>query len=421
MALRLTSNLIMTRLLMPEAFGLMMMIITIHAGLAMFSDIGIRPAVIRSDRGEEPAYLRTAWTMQILQHTLLGGILLLISLGLFLAAEHVDFGTSVFGDPDFPGLLAFSTVALMAQGLRSTNQFLAVRKLALKKIVVIEILSQIVGIVCMVVIASIILSVWALVCGMVIGAVMHAVLSHILLPGPSMALTWATEHVSEIWGFGKWLIGSSTFGFFANSGDRLVLGILLDKETFGLYAIAFLWVSILFTSTQKIMGGPGIAALSEIRRERSQDLPHAFKRLRGILSIIGFATALGFILFGNALIDLLYPAEYAQAGDFVGLLAGLMLFLGYISVGPMLLNLGDSKRLAFATLISCVTMLGFVPLAFIYLGQTWAIAFVAINQFWAIPAMLTAISRHFYLDLRIEFLKIALILLVFMSYIAFLA
>jgi len=40
-ALRLASNLILTRLLFPEAFGLMALVSVITVGLALFSDIGL--------------------------------------------------------------------------------------------------------------------------------------------------------------------------------------------------------------------------------------------------------------------------------------------------------------------------------------------------------------------------------------------
>ncbi|MFN3500356.1 MAG: oligosaccharide flippase family protein, partial [Pannonibacter indicus] len=59
--LRLASNLALTRLLFPEAFGLMALIQTFMVGLQMFSDIGIRPSIIQNKRGEEADFLNTAW------------------------------------------------------------------------------------------------------------------------------------------------------------------------------------------------------------------------------------------------------------------------------------------------------------------------------------------------------------------------
>ena len=65
--LRLVSNLILTRLLFPEAFGLMALVQVFIAGLNMFSDAGIRTAIIRHTRGDDPDFLNTAWTIQIIR------------------------------------------------------------------------------------------------------------------------------------------------------------------------------------------------------------------------------------------------------------------------------------------------------------------------------------------------------------------
>ena len=50
---RLGGNLILTRLLFPEAFGLMAIVRLLSGGLAMFSDVGIPAAIIRHDRGDD--------------------------------------------------------------------------------------------------------------------------------------------------------------------------------------------------------------------------------------------------------------------------------------------------------------------------------------------------------------------------------
>jgi hypothetical protein len=52
-ALRLLSNLILTRLLFPEAFGLMAIVTAVMTGLQLFSDLGVGPSVIQNESGEE--------------------------------------------------------------------------------------------------------------------------------------------------------------------------------------------------------------------------------------------------------------------------------------------------------------------------------------------------------------------------------
>ena len=56
--LRLVSNLILTRLLFPEAFGIMALVSVALVGLSMFSDMGIGPAISRHPRGDDPQELQ---------------------------------------------------------------------------------------------------------------------------------------------------------------------------------------------------------------------------------------------------------------------------------------------------------------------------------------------------------------------------
>ena len=64
-AIRFGTNLLMTRLLVPEMFGVMSIATVVMVGLAMFSDVGLRQNVIQSKRGSESAFLNTAWIIQI--------------------------------------------------------------------------------------------------------------------------------------------------------------------------------------------------------------------------------------------------------------------------------------------------------------------------------------------------------------------
>src|SRR5258708_13138289 len=66
LAIRFGTNLLMTRVLAPEMFGVMAVASMIMVGLSMFSDIGLRQNVIQSSRGNDPSFLNTAWSMQII-------------------------------------------------------------------------------------------------------------------------------------------------------------------------------------------------------------------------------------------------------------------------------------------------------------------------------------------------------------------
>ena len=82
--LRLAGNLVLWRLLYAEAFGLMAIVNVFMQGLAMFSDVGIGPSIIQNERGDDPDYLDTAWTIQALR----GGALFVIAVIFAIPVAH---------------------------------------------------------------------------------------------------------------------------------------------------------------------------------------------------------------------------------------------------------------------------------------------------------------------------------------------
>ncbi len=63
-ALSLVSSVVLTRLLDREAYGLYRLANVFLEGLANFTATGSGPAIIRDQRGDDPAFLNTAWTLQ---------------------------------------------------------------------------------------------------------------------------------------------------------------------------------------------------------------------------------------------------------------------------------------------------------------------------------------------------------------------
>lgn len=57
---RLGGNLILTRILFSEVFGIMALVQITMTGLNMFSDLGFRAAIIKDKRWDDPIYLDTA-------------------------------------------------------------------------------------------------------------------------------------------------------------------------------------------------------------------------------------------------------------------------------------------------------------------------------------------------------------------------
>ncbi|GJL94258.1 MAG: hypothetical protein DHS20C05_06630 [Hyphococcus sp.] len=372
--LRLISNLILANLLMPEAFGLMAVAVSINIWAAMLTDIGIQTSVIRSANSRDPSFLRTAWTTQFVRNCLIWVLILLAAVGVYALVETgVAPADGVYAHPMLPWIMATIALQLPISGLTSMNQSLAARDLFMGRIIALEVATQLIAILTTITLAFIGLGVWALVFGSLTSTVVKTLASHMFFPGVSMRFHFNRKHFDEIFNFGKWLIIASLFGFLANRGDQVLFGWLMPTDRFSLYAIASIW----------IMGGMGVistinnrivyAAFSELIRERPKDLQRAYKKTRLVFDAAVTAFVVGIFFLAEPVFDLIYPDNYSGVGYFIKLMSPVFLLLPYRLISIAVLAGGDSKSFTLVTVVSGLLMLILVPLMFSLYGEKAAV------------------------------------------------
>lgn len=348
-ALRLLSNLVLTRLLFPEAFGLMALIQTFMIGLAMFSDLGIGPAIIQSDRGEDPDFLNTAWVMQILR-----------GICLWLVACGLAWPLAVFYDePQILALLPVVGLNALIVGFGTTKLAVTSRRIDLGRQTAIGLGSQLIGLVVMIGLALIWPSVWALVIGGLIGSVVSVWLNHLLLPGMTNRLRWDPTAARELMGFGKFIFLSTVAGFFVNQGDKLVLGRLVSLTDLGIYNIAFGLAAFPGAIGNMLAQRILFPLYREIRPSQGTHNLHKIRRARNLLtgSLIGVNGLLA--LTANLLVVILYDPRYASAGPMLVIFA-LAALPNALIVGNSQLLLAEGNSKDFSKLVIIMGVLNFV-------------------------------------------------------------
>ena len=191
--LRLASSLVLTRLLLPEMFGVMAIAMLVSVGLALFSDVGLKPSVIRSKRGEDRNFLNTVWTTQILRGLLLWACALLICSAIIFAQQSGLILSGVYANTQLPYVVGTVAFISVISGFESTKLLEASRHLSLGRVTTIDLCSQLVGLTITIVWALLDRSIWALVAGTLAGSLIRTVMSHFWLPGTKNALHWERE------------------------------------------------------------------------------------------------------------------------------------------------------------------------------------------------------------------------------------
>ena len=309
--LRIGGNLVLTRLLFPEAFGLMAIVQSVIVGLVMISDLGIVTSIIHNKRGGEADFVNTAWTMRVIQSVIIW--LLLCMLAPFLA--------SFYAQPMLNSLLPVVGFGSVLGGLASTKLALINRSLALKKLVLIEVGSQGIGLLVMILWAWVDHTIWSLVWGGLFGGFVKMVASHFLLEGAYNKFAWDRASVRDLFGFGQWLLVSSILTFFAGEGNKLLLGAFLGVKVLSFFTLASAMSSMFWQISQQLSSKVLFPGYAEVIRERPERLRAVAAKSRLFLIIPGWLVALFFVLWGDHFMGLLYDQRYAESGNMLRMLA----------------------------------------------------------------------------------------------------
>ena len=369
--IRFGSNLILTRLLLPELFGLIGLAYVFIIGINLFSDIGLGPSIIQNKRGNDPQFLNTAWTLQIIRSFLVWICLIIITKPV----------ASFYGDDRLLWLIPVIGINSLIGGFNSTATSSLNREMAVKKVVIFELGLQIVSTTVMIVWAWFDPSIWAIVAGGFTNTLVELVWSHFLIPGKSNRFAWDKEAAKEIFSYGKWIFLSTALFFLCSQADRLILGKIFTLTMLGIYGIAFslgdMPRQVIIAISSRVIF-PSISLLAKLPREELRAKILNNRKLILIPLAVGLAI---FVTFGDQLILILYRKEYAAASWMMPILAlGIWHTTLYSMMGSCLLAVGKSQYPAMGSLLTFVNLCISIPLAYHLKGNLGAVIAIALGD-----------------------------------------
>ena len=210
--IRLSSNLILTRLLFPEVFGLMALVQVVLAGIQMLSDIGIATSVVRDKRGDDPDYLNTAWTMQVIRGIIIWCLCWIISYPT----------ASLYEAQELALLIPVVGISALARGFYSPAVMTLKRHIKLQRLVLWELVGQVFSVIATLILVWYLRSIWAIAFGGIFGSIVTAILSYRLVPNLKPRFKLDPESMRNIYKFGKWIFISSFLSFFVNVREKCI-------------------------------------------------------------------------------------------------------------------------------------------------------------------------------------------------------
>ena len=332
--IRLASNLVLTRVLFPEDFGLAALVFAWVQGMVLCSDLGVMRSIIQHPKGASKEFLGTAFTLQIVR------AVAICLIGLLLAPVMASF----FEMSDLRLMLPVASLTVLINACSSPRAILLVRDMDLRKTEGINLTTALSGILFTLTLAIIWGNAWALIVGGLLRDIFRCLLSYLVCPPRGVWPSWSKEAVKEIMVFGRWIALSSFFVFMALQADRFIAAKFVSMEVFGHLAVALLFIGILRGVISQANGKILLPVFSRTEGSVPERLRPRLRRARflvlcGILPVL-FAMA----LLGPEIIGFLYEDRWTSVGFYlqcaaVGFLPSCLL----TGLGVALLSTGDSK------------------------------------------------------------------------------
>ncbi|MFT5525231.1 MAG: O-antigen/teichoic acid export membrane protein [Pirellulaceae bacterium] len=351
MAIRIASTLVLTRLLAPEAYGIMSAATAVMTTLEWLSDFGVQPALIRHEKGDKKRFLMTGWIISVGRAFILSGI------AMSCAWPLADF----YEQPILFGVLLVVSLKPILLAVKSPGYPLIKRRMNFKALCVDEVVLMVTQTIASISDAIFIPNVWALVIGITVGSVASIIVSYILCP-LRPAWLWDKEAVKAICTLSSQVFFNTLMmALWLNSGRLMGLKLMTAAEL-GVFAIAWR-LSLTCDGLIRRACEVQFSMLSNEDGDEKRLKAHQAvceRVTRWLYPLIGFS-----IVLAPLPIWIIYDSRYAGAGLVFAILVARLMMLSLNQLQFQYLLAVAKVRLStlayVAAVIAQLSLLPFVP------------------------------------------------------------
>jgi len=393
--IRLGSNLIVTRLLEPEMFGVMTVVYVVITGIGMFSDLGLWAFVVRHKNHDDPHLLNVVWTIALVRSWIIFLIILMSVLILVVGNKYrPDYFHGIYANPQLPILILIASTGGLITGFKSMASAIMHRKLEVGKLELIEIISQICGTSVMVIWVWLYPSIWALLSAGIISAIISTIFSYISFPYRHK-MVWDKTIVNEVFDFSKWIVFASALTYLFSQGDKLFFAAKIDANTLGVYSIAFMLVAMITAVTETLASKIVFPVFSSQVHGDRQLLKNKYYKVRLYLDFPIFLVAGLLMALGPFIVHTLYDARYNDAGWILQILVFSVIGNTLSLVAMECLSaLSITKVRMWVMMVRTIGLFVGLPLFFNLYGFYGAVWVVALNVWLSLPLIYWTLAKH---------------------------
>lgn len=316
---------IIGRILAPADFGLMGVALLTMSAIETFSQTGYREALIQRKK-EVSGYLDTAWTVLIIRG-------LLIFIILYFAAPYVAL---FFHTPQVKPIVQVLGLITFLQAFSNIGIIFFHKELEFNKVFIYHFLGTFTNFFVAVIAAIILRSVWALVLGLFAEKIVSIIISYFIHPYRPR-LNGDIEKAKELFGFGRWILGSSALVFIGEHIDDIFVGKVLSATALGFYQMGYRISNMLETEITQVISSVTFPGYAKIQ-DKQTSLQKAYFRIMRLTTAISIPITVGIVLLAPEFTEIFLGQKWMPMVPVMQLLAIAGLMKSIASTGSPLFN-----------------------------------------------------------------------------------
>lgn len=303
-------TLVLARLLTPDDFGLLGMVVVFTGFLALFQNLGLGPAIVQ-DRSLTENQLSGLFWVNLSFSALLAVI----------AAAAAPVVAWFYNQPAAVPIMATLALAFPLGALAAVPGALLTRDMRFRPLSIINIGAQAVGFALGVALALAGYGVWALVWQQLALAT-TAALGKWLTAGWRPGLAFSLRSLRKPLAFGVWFQAGSILNWATRNTDDLLVGRVLGAPPLGIYQMAYRLMLWPIQNVAWVVGQVMFPALSAIKND-TQRVARAFLRGVGMVALVTFPVMVGAFVVADTAIPMVFGDQWRPVVPIFRILCGL--------------------------------------------------------------------------------------------------
>lgn len=348
--LGILSFLILSRLILPESYGIIASITILVGFLNVVSQTGFEAALIQS-KDEIKSYLNKVWTLNILKSILIFAIIW------FIAPIAARF----FHVENYVSVIRFSGLFVVVEGMSNIGHIYFSKDINFRAIFFRDLGMPIAFFVTTILWLKFFGNpVWALAFGN-LGSYLCAMIATYFLSSYRPRPDFNLNKLRELWSYGSWVVASNLANYVSGVIDSTFLAHLLGPGKLGIYSKGRDFSVIPSSYISQLANKIGFPSISNIQGDLEL-VRHGFKKLFDLTILISLPFMVLIFTQANHLISLILTDEWLQIVFPLKFLIVAMTIRGFVVIATPIFNgLGKPRIYFFSVLIQIATM--FVSLA----------------------------------------------------------